>query len=97
MALDHAQRLAQRQATTLNANLIMTSAMLRYSAVEFEQAVAREINENPAFAVEERIHCVRCGSSLRLGACPNCDVSSRASPINGERPPSFEDDEWEPS
>ena len=97
MALDHAQRLAQRQATTLSANLIMASTILRYSAEEFEQAIAREISENPAFAVEERVHCVRCGSSLRLGACPNCDVGSRASPINGERPPSFEDDGWEPS
>jgi RNA polymerase sigma-54 factor len=89
MALDHAQQLAQRQATTLIANQIMISVMLRYSAEEFEQAIAQEISENPAFVVEEHVDCVRCGNRLRMGVCPNCDLSSHATKI--------EDDWWEPS
>lgn len=78
MALEYVQRLAQRQATALNANLIMTSVMLRYSAEEFEQAIAREIRENPALVAEERAHCLRCGSNLRMGVCPKCDHISHA-------------------
>jgi RNA polymerase sigma-54 factor len=93
MALDHAQRLAQRQATTLNANLIMTSAMLRYSAVEFEQAVAQEISENPAFEIEERLRCARCGSSLRMGLCLRCDLDSRVA-AQSYPSPQVEDDWW---
>jgi RNA polymerase sigma-54 factor len=94
MALDHAQRLAQRQTTTLSAHLIMASAMLRYSAEEFEQAIAQEVSENPAFVMEERLSCARCGSQLRMGLCPNCDLSSRASAVIGERAPRFENDWW---
>ncbi|HKT38663.1 MAG TPA: hypothetical protein VJR48_09850, partial [Ktedonobacterales bacterium] len=57
----------------ISAKLIASITMLQYSAQELEEAIARELAENPALEVEEVVQCQRCGTSLRGGLCPRCE------------------------
>lgn len=73
MILDQLQLPSQQHGVNISAKLIASITMLQYSAQELEEAIAREIEENPALEVEEVIQCQRCGTNLRGGLCPRCE------------------------
>lgn len=73
MYLEQMQGLAVQQTVNISAKLIASIKILQCSADELEQAIARELHENPALEVDELAQCLRCGSSLRAGVCPTCD------------------------
>lgn len=73
MMLDQLQLPSQQHGVNISAKLIASITMLQYSAQELEEAVARELAENPALEVEEVIQCQRCGANLRGGLCPRCE------------------------
>lgn len=73
MILDQLQLPTQQQSVTISAKLIASIKVLQYSAQELEEAIARELAENPALEVEETVQCLRCGTPLRAGVCPRCE------------------------
>lgn len=73
MILDQLQLPSQQHGINISAKLIASITMLQYSAQELEEAIARELAENPALEVEEVIQCQRCGTNLRGGLCPRCE------------------------
>lgn len=73
MILDQLQLPSQQHGVNISAKLIASITMLQYSAQELEEAIARELAENPALEVEEVVQCQRCGTNLRGGLCPRCE------------------------
>ncbi|MBF6589783.1 MAG: RNA polymerase factor sigma-54 [Ktedonobacterales bacterium] len=73
MILDQIQIPSSTQGINISAKLIASIKVLQYSAEELEQAVAREMGDNPALELEEIVQCVRCGTPLRAGVCPTCE------------------------
>lgn len=78
MVLDQMQLPSQQQSINISAKLIASIKVLQYSAEELEQAVARELSDNPALELEEVVQCMRCGTPLRAGLCPTCDRVSES-------------------
>lgn len=73
MIFDQLQLPSQQQSVNISAKLIASINMLQYSAEELEEAIARELADNPALEVEELAQCQRCGANLRDGLCPKCE------------------------
>jgi RNA polymerase sigma-54 factor len=73
MYLDQLQYQTQQQSVTISSKLIASIKVLQYSAQELEEAIARELAENPALEVDEASQCQRCGATLRTGICPHCE------------------------
>ncbi len=78
MILDQLQLPSQQHGVNISAKLIASINMLQYSAQELEEAIARELADNPALEVEEVGQCPRCGTNLRLGLCPKCELYAKS-------------------
>ena len=87
--------LQPRPGPNVDPRLILANNLIQYSALELEQAIAHELEENPALEVVERLVCERCGHSIQFGICGNC-AGQRASE---QELPSLMDDfpPWAPS
>lgn len=73
MYLEQVQSPTAQPTINISAKLIASIKILQCSAEELEQAIARELSENPALEVDETAQCLRCGAQLRAGVCPACD------------------------
>jgi RNA polymerase sigma-54 factor len=73
MILEQSQQASHGQSINISAKLIASIKVLQYSAEELDQAIAQEMGENPALEVEEVTQCPRCGATLHVGLCPNCE------------------------
>lgn len=73
MYLEQLQSPTVQPTINISAKLIASIKILQCSAEELEQAIARELSENPALEVEEMAQCLRCGTPIRAGVCPTCD------------------------
>jgi len=83
MMLEQSQQPFHNQSVNISAKLIASIKVLQYSAEELEQAIAHEVDENPALEVEELTQCARCGATLRAGLCPTCERPGAESPNDG--------------
>ncbi|MGD2177461.1 MAG: RNA polymerase factor sigma-54 [Anaerolineae bacterium] len=63
-----------RQTPTVSPQLVMANELLQFSSLELEQAIARELAENPALELREAQQCPSCGAETRDGACPSCGL-----------------------
>jgi RNA polymerase sigma-54 factor len=50
----------------------MANELLQFSSLELEQAIARELAENPALELREVRRCPHCDAEMRGGSCPAC-------------------------
>jgi RNA polymerase sigma-54 factor len=50
----------------------MANELLQFTSLELEQAIARELADNPALELREVPQCPDCGAELRRGSCPSC-------------------------
>jgi RNA polymerase sigma-54 factor len=75
MYLDQSQQIAPHQGLNISSKLIESITILQYSAEELHQAAARELDENPAFEMDEHDQCPRCGAPLQAARCPACDMA----------------------
>src|SRR5215469_8941244 len=91
MYLEQVQSPSIQPSINISAKLIASIKILQYSAEELEQAIAREMSENPALEVEELAQCVRCGTTLRSGVCPACDTPN----TDGEQDPRLDYANWD--
>ncbi len=82
---------------------VVVSGLLELPSGELEQAIQRELSENPALQVTEAGYCERCGSTFSGRSCPRCeDVRYRGSKgtMDEETVPGRwsdgPEDEWDP-
>lgn len=57
--------------------LIVANTIINYSTAELEQAIIREVNENPALELAESITCPMCGRKVRGNQCIFCASDPR--------------------
>ncbi len=72
--------------------LVAASYILELSSQELQQAIAQEIEENPAMELVEQASCQVCGGPLHGSICPNCLSQQKTQPTDGEYDDS--DDYW---
>lgn len=61
---------------TADPRLIVANTVIHYSTVELEQAIIRELDENPALELAERMICPMCSRPLRGSQCAFCSASN---------------------
>lgn len=71
-------------------SLIEANYILSLSQMELQQAIAAEMDENPALEMEEATTCPVCGSMLEGTFCPNC-LTSQATPADEPQRESLDD------
>jgi RNA polymerase sigma-54 factor len=63
--------------------LVAASYILELSSMELQQAIAQELEENPAIELVEQAACQVCGGPLHGSICPSC-LSLQKGPAAGE-------------
>src|SRR5579859_7259913 len=92
MYLDQSVRLGPQQGLNISAKLIESINILQYSAEELRQVIGRELEENPAFDVDEMDQCPRCGATLQAAHCPSCDTTPVPTDADAATP---DDQDWD--
>jgi RNA polymerase sigma-54 factor len=111
LELEYAHEQAATQTIRVSPRLVAANYILELSSQELQQAVAAEINDNPALEQVEVATCNVCGTELHGSICPRCiqrqksggpneDVERRISGYD-EVPEARErlaadDEEWDP-
>jgi RNA polymerase sigma-54 factor len=62
----------------VSARLVAASAMLELSGTALQEAITRELEENPALEADEIPSCEVCGTPLQGSICPTCLRLQRA-------------------
>jgi RNA polymerase sigma-54 factor len=75
--------LAPRLALRPSPLLVASTTMLALPSLELEQAVERELAENPALERVDCVSCNRCGRPLLNERCPHCERPRRTAPQHG--------------
>ncbi len=70
MSIRHRQSLRLKPA--VSPQVVLANELLQFSSLELEQAIARELAENPALELTEVTNCPRCGSEIQDGLCAAC-------------------------
>lgn len=65
-------QLSPAQSPHVDSRLIAANSIIQLSTIELEQAVIKELNENPALELVERPVCPVCAGPLRFGWCSRC-------------------------
>jgi RNA polymerase sigma-54 factor len=63
---------AAQQTQKISARLVATSYILELSSHQLQQAIATELNDNPALELVDVPTCQVCGSELHGSICPVC-------------------------
>jgi RNA polymerase sigma-54 factor len=81
---------------------VVVSGLLQLASADLEQALYRELAENPALEVTEAGYCEHCGSTFSGSSCPRCNVNQYRGaeaapdePLSG-RWTDLPEDEWDP-
>jgi RNA polymerase sigma-54 factor len=64
---------------TADPRLIVANTVIHYSTVELEQAIMRELDENPALELAESMICPLCRRQIRGSLCVFCSSNERGS------------------
>jgi RNA polymerase sigma-54 factor len=72
--------LSQEMRSWVSPSLIEANYILSLSRQELQQAVAAEMESNPALEIEDLLTCPTCGNVLEGAFCPVCLVSQRERP-----------------
>ena len=72
LELDLTQEQAVQQTMKVSPRLVAANYILELSSQELQQAIAKELEENPALELVETATCQICGSQLQGSICPNC-------------------------
>ncbi|HLI68763.1 MAG TPA: hypothetical protein VKV19_03300 [Ktedonobacteraceae bacterium] len=84
---------------TADPRLVVSNTIIQYSAVELEQAIVRELDENPALEMVERVTCQFCSRPLYGGFCPSCtriEYEHQAGNPSSEAPSQETENEFDP-
>ena len=107
MSVELSQQIQQVVTTKVTPKQIAANYILQMSSVELQEAIAQELDENPALELQELPTCPICGSSIVGPYCTECmprrnetDDPARLSaddlPGDGQTRTRDEDDEFDP-
>lgn len=82
-SMEQGYELGQEMRPWVSPSLIEANYILSLSQMELQQAIAAEIDENPALEMEEGSTCPVCGSLLEGTFCPTC-LTSQATPADDQ-------------
>src|ERR671932_662031 len=72
LELDLGQEFAQSQTLKVSPRLVAANYILELSSQELQQAIAAELNENPALELVDVPTCRVCGTEMHGSICPRC-------------------------
>lgn len=72
MDLDAIQEQLPQQTMKVSPRLVAANHILQLSSMELQQAIAAELDENPALELIDVPTCPTCGSQLQGSICPVC-------------------------
>jgi RNA polymerase sigma-54 factor len=72
MELDLTPEMTPLQAVRVSPRLVAANHILALSSLELQQAIAAELQENPALELVEIPTCAVCGTPLEGSVCPRC-------------------------
>src|SRR5919199_1860934 len=72
LELDLGQEFTPNQTLKVSPRLVAANYILELSSQELQQAIATELNDNPALELVEIPTCRVCGSELQGSICPRC-------------------------
>ena len=72
MSIDLSQRLAQTMSVKVTPKQIAANYILQMSSVELQEAIAQELDENPALEMTELPSCPICGHPVTGNYCTEC-------------------------
>ncbi|HEV8633875.1 MAG TPA: RNA polymerase factor sigma-54 [Chloroflexota bacterium] len=70
--LDQSADAYQEMRPRVSARLVAASTMLELSGLALQEAISRELEENPALEADEISTCEVCGTPLQGSICPTC-------------------------
>jgi RNA polymerase sigma-54 factor len=88
--LDQSHDAFQEMRPRVSARLVAASTMLELSGLALQEAIVRELEENPALEADETSTCEVCGTPLQGSICPTC-LRLQRQDLPGDGP-----DSWEP-
>jgi RNA polymerase sigma-54 factor len=108
MELDFGQSFEARQSMRVSPRLVAANYVLELSSQALQQAISRELEQNPALELLESSNCLVCGTELQGSICPRCiqrqkpdqyasdDFDSQWREPSQRDPVSSRDDEFDP-
>src|ERR671935_999186 len=72
LELDLAQEYTPSQTIKVSPRLVAANYILELSSQELQQAIATELNDNPALELVEVPTCRVCGTEMQGSICPRC-------------------------
>src|SRR5205085_12034201 len=72
MSIEISHQLIPTMQAKVTPKQIVANRILAMSSVELQQAIAEELDENPALEQVEEAICPTCGGATFGGTCPNC-------------------------
>lgn len=72
MSIELGQQLVPSVQAKVTPKQIVANRILAMSSVELQQAIAEELDDNPALELVEEATCPTCGGPTFGGTCPNC-------------------------
>jgi RNA polymerase sigma-54 factor len=79
MSLEIGHQLVPTLQAKVTPKQIVANRILAMSSVELQQAIAEELDENPALELVEEVTCPTCGGPTFGGTCPNCSPRTEGS------------------
>jgi len=76
MSIEVSHQLIPTMQAKVTPKQIVANRILAMSSVELQQAIAEELDENPALEQVEEAICPTCGGATFGGTCPNCSPRS---------------------
>ncbi len=86
MELELGQEVLARQEVRVSPRLVAANYILELSSVELQQAISKELSENPALEALEVPSCPICGTELHGSICPRCIQRQKINepPVDGD-------------
>jgi RNA polymerase sigma-54 factor len=79
MSIEVSNQLVPTLQAKVTPKQIVANRILAMSSIELQQAIADELDENPALELVEEAACPTCGGATFGGVCPNCSPRGEGS------------------
>ena len=89
LELDLGQEFTPNQTLKVSPRLVAANYILELSSQELQQAIATELNDNPALELVEIPTCRVCGTELQGSICPRCIQRQKSGSAPSTEPHSY--------
>ena len=72
LELEFSQDFSATQTMKVSPRLVAANYILELSSQALQQAIAAELNDNPALEMMEVVTCPICGTEMHGSICPRC-------------------------